>query len=235
MMDLKRFFTDEKVDGSKIILRGAEFIHATKVTRHKVGYKIIICDNTNKDYYSTIQEINKDFLIAHVDNVEINTTENALEVKLFIGNNKDIDTVVQKAVELGVTEIIPFSSQHCNVKNLNLDRLNKIIIESSKQCGRSKLATIKDLVSLQEAIEIARDSQIVLFYEHETEKKVKDLTFNKELPISIFIGCEGGFSIEEVESFVKLGVVPCSLGKRILRVSTAVVSAITLINDKIDE
>ena len=103
-MDLKRFFCENKIIGNKIILSGEEFYHAIKVTRHKVGYKIIVCDNGDIDYYATITEINKDNLVAIIDKKEQNFCESNLDVTLFIGNNKNIDSI--KTIIFFILEIL---------------------------------------------------------------------------------------------------------------------------------
>ena len=234
-MDLKRFFSDNKIIGNKIILSGEEFYHAVKVTRHKVGFKIIVCDNSNIDYYATITEINKDNLIAIIDKKEYNTVESNLDVTLFIGNNKNLDSVVQKSVELGVKRIVPFTSQHCNVFDVNYERLRKIVAESSKQCGRATLAHVEKIKTFKECLELVKNSEVFAFYEHEETRKIASFAGDIPSKISIFIGCEGGFSEDEIKEFNTNGIFPYTLGKRILRVATAVVAACTLINDKFEE
>lgn len=234
-MDLKRFFSDNKIIGNKIILTGEEFYHAVKVTRHKKGYKIIVCDNADIDYYATITEIGKDFLEAEIDNVIKNIAESAKNITLYIGINKDIDAVVQKAVELGVKRIAPFTSKHGNENVVNYKRLEKIILESSKQCGRSYLAKIDEIMTFQEAVYDAKDSNLLFFYEAEEQIKMSDINLNEDKDIAIFIGSEGGFSMEEVALAQQNNAKILTMGKRILRVSTAVVAALTLCMEKLGE
>lgn len=235
LMDLKRFFTDEvyEKDGF-VVLRDEEFSHAVKVTRHKVGYKLIVCNNSDFDYYCTVLAIERDRLVARIDEKEINDAETKTPVTLYIGINKDLDTAVQKAVELGVRRIVPFTSSHGNFDAVNGTRMEKIVLESAKQCGRSVLPTFCPVVSLQQAIDEAKDGDVYFFYEHERNNKVFDQPIGKD-KVGVFIGPEGGFSEEERDSFLRLGIRPVSLGKRILRVSTAVVSALTLVNLKTGE
>lgn len=233
-MDLKRFFTCEKIEGDSIILSGDEYYHAIKVTRHKIGYKIIVCNNTNKDYYCTITDINKYELTAKIDSVLVNDTEPDYNLSLYIGNNKDLDNVVQKAVECGVKKIIPFTSQHCNIDTVNYDRLNKIILESSKQCGRSILAKLEPLSTFEDSVREAKNGCIVAFYEHERKNKLKQNSLIGK-DINIFIGCEGGFSENEINFLKTNNVMPYTLGKRILRVGTAVVAACISINNILDD
>lgn len=233
-MDLKRFFID-KIDGNVATLTGEEFFHAVKVTRHKVGFELILCDNSGNDYYATITAINKDNLVAKVDKTERNSTEIDSEINLFIGMNKDIDSVVQKAVELGITSVTPFYSQHTSIdKEVNTSRLEKIVLESSKQCGRAKLMKVNTPINFQDITMINFDNTL-FFYEYERISKVSDCAITITNPINIIIGSEGGFSIEEVALLASKGAQTLTLGKRILRVSTAVVSAISLVLQKIGE
>ncbi len=232
-MDLKRFYTTNDIFDA-VVINGDEFIHAIKVTRHKVGYKIIVCNNSDIDYYATIVEINKDNLVAKIDEKIKNDTESKENIVLYIGANKDIDIVVQKATELGVSKVVPFSSQHSNYNNVNIERLQKIILESSKQCGRSKLMKISDVITFEEAISQAKNTDVLFFYEYERENKVNNVPLNGK-DISVFIGCEGGFSDKEVEFAKASGVNLLTLGKRILRVATAVVSGLTLVLNRLEE
>ena len=233
-MDLKRFFTDKIVVENNIaFLTGKEFYHATKVVRLKVGYKLIICDNSGFDYYCTVESITKDELIAKIDKRVANDTEISTYITLYIGINKDLDTAVQKAVELGVRRIVPFVSQHANLTNINKERLTSIILESSKQCGRAVLAEISDVIQFSEILN--EDETILAFYEFERKNRVKDLNINNNDKIGLIIGCEGGFSQEEYKQMQSKGFYVLTLGKRILRVSTAVVSALTLVNEKLGE
>ncbi len=232
-MDLKRFFTEENIIGEVAVLTGEEFIHAVKVTRHKVGFELIICDNSGFDYYCEVTSIEKDRLVAKVKSKTLNDTNLNQEINLFIGVNKDLDTVIQKAVELGVSTVTPFYSQHTNVEKINYQRLNKIVLESCKQCGRAILTKINDIVSFEEMAKL-RDNNY-FFYEFERDNKVIDAKLKVNEPINIIIGGEGGFSKEEATIMLSLGACSLTLGKRILRVSTAVVSAVTLVLQKIGE
>lgn len=234
-MDLKRFFVSSAISGEKIILDGEEFYHAVKVTRHKVGYSIIVCDNTDRDYYAVITKIDSAYLEAKITKIEKNVAETTNKVSLYIGINKDIDTVIQKAVELGIKKIVPFTSQHGNSDSVNYDRLNKIIVESSKQCGRSCLAVLNQTVSFTDALDSTKDSNIMLFYEFENNNKVADCTLDMSKDTAVFIGSEGGFSEEEISHAKACNANILTLGKRILRVSTAVVSAVTLCMEKLGE
>lgn len=227
-MDLKRFFTFEKVKGDSIVIRGDEYYHAIKVARLKEGYKLIICDNTDKDYYCTIERIFKDYFIAKIDEIKENDTAES-GITLYIGVCKELDTVVQKAVEMGAERIVPFNSQHSNIGGINVERLNKIIVESAKQCGRPRLTKLEKLMSIEDAFDDAKNnSQNLLFYEFERNNKVGENIDKTDVSTGIFIGSEGGFSLKEIETAKQQGFKILTLGKRILRVQTAVVAAMAL-------
>ena len=230
-MDLKRFFTDNPID-EYAYLYGREFTHAVKVVRLKTGYKLIVCNGDDKDYYCTVEEITKEYLKAKVDEIKPNDAEMGRNVTLYIGLNKDIDTVVQKAVELGVSKIVPFTSQHSNVEKINRQRLETIIAESSKQCGRSRIAEISDPIFFSE---IGKDGEtIYAFYEFERNNKVSETPIPKG-DVGVLIGPEGGFSVREYQTMLEKKFFVLTLGKRILRVSTAVISALTLVGERIGE
>lgn len=234
-MDLKRFYSED-IDFARRVARlsGEEFYHAARVTRHKVGYKLIVFGDGEYDYYCTVEEIGKEDMTLHIDGREINNAESGRPVTLYIGANKDLDTVVQKAVEMGASKIVPFTSAHGNVTEINLDRLKKIVLESSKQCGRARLAEVCDIMPLKSALNVAKDTNIYFFYEFERDRKTSEIEL-KDGEVSVFIGCEGGFSTEERDMFLSIGAYPFTLGRRILRVGTAVVAALTTVNVALGE
>lgn len=229
-MDIKRFFVFESpVDGC-FMLKNAEFHHAIKVSRLKEGYKIIVNNNTNIDYYCTIKKINKDNCLVEIDLEEKNEAFDEVDITLYIGVCKELDTVVQKAVEMGVKKVVPYNSQHSNIKNLNYERLNKIVMESTKQCGRSNLMAIGEMITFEEALNEStkENRKTILFYEFERINKISEIINNDIKSLAVFIGCEGGFALGEIENAKTKGVHILTLGKRVLRVETAVVAGLAL-------
>ena len=229
-MEIRRFFVSpDAIQGNDITIDGEEFRHAVKVLRHKVGYKIIVCDNSGKDYYATITEIGKDCLTARVDEIVANDTATKRTITLYqcISRGDRLDFSVQKAVELGVRRIVPVVSEFSTEKDVNLDRLRRIVSEAAKQCGLAILPEVSAPVGFDEAVAVAGDSAIV-FYEHE-----KDNVVTAELvgegDVSVFVGAEGGFSNREIELARANGAKTVSLGKRILRTETATVAGLVIV------
>ena len=225
-MEYKRFY-GSKI-GDKIILSDREFIHCVKVTRHKTGYSLICCTGDGKDYYCVIDEINSNNVVCSVERVEENNSETKAPFVLCQALCKEFDFVVQKAVELGVTEIVPYVSERTNVKKFSMDRTENIVLDAAKQCGRATLPLVRDLVSYEEALDAAKENVNKIFcYELEREKNI-DSVIKADSSTAICIGSEGGFSEEEVNLAREKGFDIVTLGRRILRVETAAISALVL-------
>jgi 16S rRNA (uracil1498-N3)-methyltransferase len=227
-MELKRFFTDN-IEGDKVILKGEEFTHCVKVTRHKVGFSIIVCTGDGWDCYAKIESIEKNSLTARVFRREQNKTEVDGELILFQGVCKELDFIVQKAVELGAGRIVPFYSTNTSVTGIKLDRLQKIVLEAAKQCGRARLPQVTEPVRFEKAIELCRcvENQI-LCYENCRSGHIKDAVQKNTKSLALIIGSEGGFTEQEIAYAKEKNIRVVTLGKRILRAETAAISAMTL-------
>ena len=150
-----------------------------------------------------------------------------------------LETVIQKAVELGASRIIPFESSRC-IKRPSPEkaekqnaRLSRIAEEAAKQCGRAILPTVSLPISYNEALKQAKTADLPIFcYEGDGTKSLKrilnDGKFAKS--VSLVIGSEGGFSREEAEAAKEAGLVSANLGPRILRCETAPSYALSAIS-----
>ena len=234
-MEIKRFFLDKSTfDGEKFVITGDEFYHMTKVLRHKVGYKIIVCLNDGIDYYSTITEIGKDSAVAMLDERVDNDTKTKCELTLFqaLPKGDKIDFISQKCVELGVDYIVPFTSHNTNEDKVNYNRCMRIMLEACKQCGRSRISHLEQLVDFDSMYSMLKDYDIVLMaYEGETMHNLGDYASElaKANRIAVIVGSEGGFTTDEYEAYKKAGARTFSLGKRILRAETASIVAVSLV------
>lgn len=234
-MDIRRFFIDKSAfDGNTFRISGDEYLHMTKVLRYKVGYKVILCLNDGYDYYSTITEIAKDYLIARLDDKINNDTRTISDITLIqaVPKGDKFDFIAQKSVELGVETIQPFISRYCNEKSINYDRCMRIMLEACKQCGRSRISELKDVISFADVVSSLNNYDAVFMaYENEREKNLNDYSdvVENAHKIAVIVGSEGGFADEEYQILKEKGVKTFSLGKRILRAETASVVAVSLI------
>lgn len=233
-MEIKRFFASKSSLVDNIFtIEGEEFIHLTKVLRHKVGYHIIVCINDNKDYHCTITKIDRDYCLAQVDKVEDNICVSRSQITLFqaLPKSDKMDLIIQKSVELGVNNIVPFYSKYVNESKFNKERAIKISLEASKQCGRATKCLVSDVVEF-EIVEKMIDSfdLVIMPYENAEQGRIGNIPDIKTAQnIAIIIGSEGGFCEQEVDSIIAKSGVVVSLGKRILRCETAAIVATAIV------
>jgi 16S rRNA (uracil1498-N3)-methyltransferase len=156
--------------------------------------------------------------------------EPARQVTLYqsLLKSDKFDWLIQKAVELGVTKIIPVVSQYCIVKDISPAkrvRYNDIIKEATEQCGGAKLAELAPVTKFADAIELAfkAGGAKVIAWENETDYALADAATDV---VQLFIGPEGGYSAEEIEAAKNRQIIPVTLGKRILRAETAAIAAL---------
>ena len=231
MSGLKRFFVENI--GETATLVGEEFEHAKSVLRLGVGDEVILLDNSGKEYTCIVSSVEKKSMLLNVLGVAEGDKEANTPVALVFGYLKNADKnefIVQKAVELGVKEIIAFSSEYSSayMNENKLERLNKVSKESAKQCLRSYAPVVRYAKTLKEALDAVQTYENKLFAcEFATESKA-DLT-SLCGSTAIVVGSEGGFSKEEEQMASDLGFASVTLGKRILRAETACVALTSIV------
>lgn len=222
MSDLRRFFV-EKVNET-LVVDGEEFRHAVSVLRIKENEEIIVCDNSGTEYLATVIKINKKDFLCNLHGQRQNQTEPKTEVTLVSGYLKGDKTelVVQKAVELGVKKIVVFSSEFSSayMNENKLARLNRVSVESAKQCGRAIAPKVEYADTFEKALTLGASSENKLFACEFADKNGVDFSSLKG-STTIVVGSEGGFSKEESQIAFNLGYKTVFLGKRILRAETA--------------
>lgn len=143
-----------------------------------------------------------------------------------------MDYAVQKAVEMGVTEIVPLTTARCDVK-LKGDREDKrlrhwqqVAISAAEQCGRARVPEILPVMTVAQWLEHAQSCDLRLVLHHRTEHSLN--TIAKPGSVALMIGPEGGLTSEEIILAEKNRFLPVALGPRVLRTETAPVAAIAL-------
>lgn len=240
-MRIYQLFSDEKT----LILNEKNRHHVANVMRSRAGDICYVFDGRGNEVKAKISQLSKKEVVLDVLEKTENTTESHLKIHLFqaMCKGEKMDWIMQKSIELGVTEITPMLTERCDVK-LSEDRLEKkmthwrnIIIHATEQSGRAVLAQLNAPVSFHDSIQPSSQSLRLLFTPH-AEKKLSDVGAGlvpAHPKISIFIGPEGGFSDPEIILANHQGVETLTLGKRILRTETAPLAAIvslqTLLGD----
>lgn len=230
----KRFFIqplDEDV--TEVILEGEEFTHAKTVLRVEVGTEITLLDNTGKEYEAIVAKLDKRSLTAHITGVNVGDKEPQTPVCLLIGALKGDKTelVVQKATELGVSQIIVFNSRYCSayMNDNKLERLNKVAHEAAKQCLRQIAPPVVYCDKYEQALAMVSDYQNKIFACEFADLSQTDI---RELhgSTAVIVGSEGGFSQEEYDVALQdYGFKGITLGKRILRAETAAITTTSII------
>ncbi len=238
---MPRFFTQDITETGGCIT-GEDAKHIAKVLRMKVGDELTVCDTKGRDYDCMIEEIGAGEVRLKVLSVAPSQSEPDVRVHLYQAMPKadKMETIIQKAVELGAASITPVMTRRCvsrpDAKSMDkkLVRYNRIALEAAKQCGRGVVPPVLPLLELPQALEqMQRTGCSILFYENATApaKQViaKARESGKELEIAVLIGAEGGFDEDEVALAREHGCHILSLGKRILRCETAPLAALTIL------
>lgn len=238
---MPRFFTQDITEAGGCIT-GEDAKHISKVLRMKVGDELTVCDTKGRDYDCMIEEIGAGEVRLKVLSVAPSQSEPDVRVHLYQAMPKadKMETIIQKAVELGAASITPVMTRRCvsrpDAKSMDkkLVRYNRIALEAAKQCGRGVVPPVHPLQELSQALEqMQRTGCPILFYENATApaKQViaKARESGKELEIAVLIGAEGGFDEDEVALAREHGCHILSLGKRILRCETAPLAALTIL------
>lgn len=236
---MPRFFIDGEPDGGRITLCGEDAHHLVKVLRMKAGESLTLCDSAGHDYLCTLEEAAKDAAICRVEEVEPSQGEPETHVTLYMGLPKGdkMDFIVQKAVELGAVEIVPFlaarSVSRPDAKTLQkkCERWRKIAREAAMQSGRGRIPAVGEPVSqAQVAVAAARCDAALFLYENERKTGIKQALAGKPLrTVALMVGPEGGFAPEEAETATEAGMQSVSLGPRILRCETAPLAALAAV------
>ena len=239
---MPRFFVaPSDVSGDTVTLTGENAHHASYSLRLAPGDRIRVCDQQTA-YLCEMVSFNGETATARILSADPIDTEPPFAARLYqaLPKGDKLDTVIQKAVECGVTEIIPFESSRCIVRakpeaeGRKTERRCRIAEEAAKQCGRGLIPTVRPTVAFSEALKAAEKADLALFcYEGRDVTPLPAIlemadpvleTARREgrrPEIAIFVGSEGGFSPEEAAAAREAGFAMTGLGKRILRTETA--------------
>ena len=232
---MPRFFTDN-IDGKTAVITGDDAKHLSKVLRAKIGEKVTVCDKSGFDYDCEIAQLGENVVLRILSKVP-NETEPSVCVHLFqaLPKSDKMEFIIQKAVELGVSEITPVLTSRCVSRpdegkmKKKIARWNAVAEAAAKQSGRGIIPVVHEMQNFNDAIKSAAECEIpIIFYENGGER-INELVSPDAKSISIFIGSEGGFDESEIEKAKIAGLKTATLGKRILRCETAPVAGLSII------
>lgn len=222
------------IDDKSVIILGGDVNHIKNVLRMKIGEEIAVSNGQDgKEYCCGIIALEEDCIQCELRFIKEDGVELPSQIYLFQGLPKadKMELIIQKAVELGVYQVIPVSTKRCVVKlddkkaKSKIARWQGIAEAAAKQSKRGIIPQVTDVMSFKNAIKMAFDMEVRLIpYElAEGMTKTKELIDNVKpgQRIAIFIGPEGGFEESEIAEALENGIQPITLGKRILRTETA--------------
>lgn len=227
------FVKDEQIQDKEIRIGGEDGNHLRRVLRIKEGEQILVNDDQGFEYTCQISGFSETEVIAKILWKEAADRELPVKLTLFQGLPKGdkMELIIQKAVELGVAQIVPVATKRSVVKldekkaEKKQSRWQAIAESAAKQSKRAVIPQVFPVLPMKEALKEAGKMDMLLIpYElaegmEETRKRLNEV--KQKQSVGIFIGPEGGFEEEEVRLASEVGAYPVTLGKRILRTETA--------------
>jgi 16S rRNA (uracil1498-N3)-methyltransferase len=221
-MRLHRFYVSQPLGEDVVIDDVSTIKQWTKVFRYTKGDFVILFNGEGLDVtYSLSTVTSSSCTLIRVKQSPSIVPKRKVTLYLSLIKKDNFELVVQKAIELGVFQITPIISERSEKKNINIDRLKSIVIESLEQCGRGDMAHIQPITHLnRELVEQAENACIL----HMDGRPIREI-FSEALhtPLSIFVGPEGGWSPEELLLFKEKNIQTVSLGQTVLRTETAAI------------
>ena len=245
---MRRYWIEKsQIFNDQVTFKGDLFHHIFDVCRQEVGHHFEVITEDSKAYL--VEVINVDKKTANAKIIETRVIERLptphIHIALSVSRYPVMDAIIEKSVELGVTSILPFTSEFSFVRTPQslplgkLERWQKIVISATQQSGRGELLKIHQPLAWKEMLKIINPNaeNLCLFaYEggstldSQSFLKTKKESVQKNLnDLWILVGSEGGFSFNEVQELTGLGLHPVTLGQQVLRVETACLTLVAIL------
>ena len=230
-MSIIRLYHPENILENSTSLLSKEHTHyLVNVMRAKRGANVNFF-NKNGEWLSEIVFLEKDRVeVKFLSKIKENTNTHNIELAICLVKKNAMEIILQKATELGIRKIIPIISERTEVKEINFERANKIVIEATEQSNQLEPPEISEILKLKDFLNINTNKKI-FFADINSDYILEKKDFKEGECATVLVGPEGDFSPAERELILNGSTtVPFSLSKNILRTDTAVISAISLVN-----
>jgi len=257
----RRFFASaDSIHDKSIVIKGEEAHYALRVLRLNPGMKIEVVDGEGRQYRCRVTSVRDGELRAEILSEGESSADPGKSVVLLQGviKGSKMDLVVEKVTELGVSYIMPVITERSVVQlkgqkaQTRVERWYRIAISAAKQCGRASLPEITPIYNLttepdrvaEQLLDLCnpegkhRDVLGVVPWERERSRRLSDVIAGKQAindPFSVFIGPEGGLVEDEVAWARECGLLPVTLGRRILRSETAAIVTSAFVLQTLEE
>jgi len=243
---MRRYWIDkQQIQGELVEFTGEQLHHLRDVCRLDVGSKFEVLFEDSKAHFVEMMEMSKRQALAKILETRDIPPLPLPQINLAVSLPKfqKLDTIIEKSVELGVGQVLPFVSQFSFIRNLSKisdnkrQRWQKIVLSATQQCGRGELMQVLEPVSFSQSLEqLNRKPQCkcLFLYEGDGDMSLKSALSSLKTEtiqeIWVFVGSEGGFSDGEVEQMRASGLVPITVGDQVLRVETACIAAVSMLH-----
>ena len=230
---MQRYFvTPEAIQGDRVTITGDDVKHIVRVLRMEAGDEVIVCDGTGRAFQTELTELGDGAVTARIVEELSAQPESPVKITLAQGLPKGdkMDLIIQKGTETGITRFLPLSMSRCIVQyddkkeQKRRERWQKIAKEAAEQSHRNIVPDVANGMTFKQLMNgLERFDLVLVPYEMEKARGVRDVL--EEHPeareVCVVIGPEGGIAEEEIETALRAGAVPVTLGPRILRTETA--------------
>lgn len=236
---MQRFFVSpESLGSGKVEITGPQVHQIRNVLRMSPGDQFTVLDDSGWEYQVEVAVLDRERVEARILNKKLAVAEPRTKITLYQAVLKapSFELVLQKGTELGVVEFVPIISDRCVISALDdvseskMQRWRRIIQEAAEQSGRGRLPRLRPVLFFPQACERARHSDLALLpWEEERRTTLHSVLTSypdkwRPFSVSIFVGPEGGFTSKEVDHARHYGIIPVTLGPRVLRAETAAVA-----------
>jgi len=230
-MNIRLYHPDSILENTTSLLNKEHTHYVVNVMRLKRGANLNFF-NKNGEWKSEVIFLNKDRVeVKFLEKIKQSNNLSKIELAICLIKKNPMETILQKATELGVNKIIPIISERTEVKELNRIRAKRIVIEATEQSNQLVPPEISDVVKIKDFLKTFDENSKLLFADVNSKDILKAEDLKNFNSLCILIGPEGDFSTEEREAILQnRSVKPFTLSRNILRSDTAVISAISLVN-----
>ncbi len=231
MSNIRLFFSENIIEDTTSLLSKEHAHYVTNVMRMKRGSNINFF-NKEGEWLSEIIFLERDRVeVKFLNKIKESSKLSNIELAICLVKKNPMETILQKATELGVSRITPIISERTEVKELNYERAQKIVVEATEQSNQLIPPEISKVIKLKDFLEKLDDETKFLFADVNSQNNLQKKDVEGDALKTILIGPEGDFSPSEREFILaKANMTSFSISKNILRSDTAVISAISLVN-----
>ncbi len=230
-MKVHRFYTPDVSLDKNIWVRDSGLLKQwLKVLRFRLGQQVVLFDGKQRDRLYKIIEINSNEVnLEMVTDFEPKLPKRDIYLFWSVLKKDKNEWIAQKTTELGVSHLVPLIASRSEKTNVNIDRLRKISIEATEQCGRSDIVSIREPLTVEKALEqYAGKLDMFVCEQGASSLNEVDSSTSPDNPLGLLVGPEGGWTESELEMFDERGIKKFGLHDFTLRAETAAISAVAV-------